>query len=58
MMHKGVWLTGVAMVLLGSGVVLADDRHMDCDRGKSLAGAVEKAKPGETITVGGPARKP
>jgi nitrous oxidase accessory protein NosD len=47
------WLPAMAVLLLASTLVLAENRQVNCDHGESLAIALEKATPGETIQVSG-----
>jgi parallel beta helix pectate lyase-like protein len=47
------WLPAMAVLLLASTLVLADNRQVNCDHGESLATALEQAQPGETIQVSG-----
>ena len=47
------WWPAMAVLLLASTLVLAENRPVHCDHGESLATALEKATPGETIQVSG-----
>lgn len=47
------WLPVIAVLLLASTLVLAENRQVNCDHGQSLAKVLEEAKPGETVQVRG-----
>ena len=47
------WVPAMAVLLLASTPVLAENHQVNCDHGESLATALEQAKPGETIQVSG-----
>ncbi len=47
------WLPAMAVLLLASTLVLAENRQVNCDHGESLATALEKATPRETIQISG-----
>ena len=47
------WLPAMVVLLLASTLVLAENRQVNCDHGESLAIALEKVTPGETIQVSG-----